>query len=442
MTGGTAILPPGPKLPPSAQVFNLMLRPAHFLEKCGRDHGDLFTLRLEMGKRTPNVLVVDPEISTTLFRDPSLTEAGATRGSMAPVFGESSVLLLDGAEHMQRRRSLRPAFHGTLLEHYRDGIVAATDREIDRWQTGRAFSLRPHLQAITLDSILDSVFGLRDPERQAELGRRIERLLAIAAGSAAYLGRAMPAQLRKLAARTLSRRRRALDAAILEEIALRRADPAIGERVDALSHLLLAGEGEEGPVSDAALCDQVRTLLLAGHESTATSLAWALEHLLHEPAAYERLRAEVATGPNGDAYVDAVSTEALRMSPPLLYIQRRLTVPLRAGEYLLPAATLIAPCAYLVHRRPDLYPEPDAFKPERFLDGSPPATAWLPFGGGSRRCLGAQFARFQMNTILRRLFERTQLRPASPRRGPPQLRGIVFTPFRGARAVMSERSPA
>jgi cytochrome P450 len=438
-----ASLPPGPRIPPSAQVLNIMLRPAQFLEECRRQHGDLFTLRLEILGKTPNVLISDPELTATLFRDATLTQAGGTRGSMAPIFGENSVLLLDGAEHMRRRRSLRPAFHGSLLDRYRDGIVTATDREIDRWKTGRAFSLRPGLRRITLDSILDSVFGFRDAERQAEFGYLIDRLLAIAAHPAAYLGRAIPAPLRAVAARTVTRHRRALDAAILEEIALRRADPSTAHRIDAVSHLIVLSEGERGATADASLCDQVRTLLLAGHESTATSLAWTLEHLLHQSTAHERLGVEVTRGKTGDPYVDAVCTEALRMSPPLLYMQRQLTVPLQVGGHLLSASTLVAPCAYLVHRRPDLYPEPNAFRPERFLGNSPDPIGWLPFGGGSRRCLGAQFARFQMNTILRRLFERTELRAASPRecrRG--HLQGIVFTPAHGARAVMTKRVAA
>ena len=394
----TRRLPPGPRLPTAAQAIRWSLQPGTFLERCQRNHGDVFTVHLDVG-RAPRVLIADPEAAERLLTNPPLTAAPSTRASIAPVFGEESVLLANGKVHQRRRRAMLPAFQGRHLDRYRELIVAATDREIETWPLGREFALRPRLQAITLEVILGAIFGFRDGASRERIGEQVDRLLGVVANRGAALAVALPSWLRTMVARgPLAGRRAEMDAAIFTEMARCRAESG-GDSECALSYLMSAGDDEGEGLTDQEVCDQVRTLLLAGHESTATSLAWSFEHLVHEPRMFDRLSAEANGSDAGDCverYADAVVTETLRLSPPLPIIQRELTEPWAIGDYTLPAKTLVAPCGYLIHRRPDLYPNPHTFEPERFLDHGPTPHAWLPFGGGPRRCLGANFARLQM----------------------------------------------
>jgi cytochrome P450 family 135 len=434
-------LPSGPRVPSPLQAYSLAFFPGPFLEKCRRDYGDLFTLRVGTGDRSRLVVIADPLAAQELFRDPQATAAGEIRASMAPVFGEESVLLADGDEHMRRRRAMLPAFHGAHLKRQADAIVAATDREIGRWPLGKPFALRPRLQAITLEVMIAAVLGPLNDERRSEIGDRVDCLLAMGAKKTAFLSLMLPNRLRAMSARRLfAERRETLDAAILQEIAHRRAAPSVGAYDDALAHLISASDAGRIPPSDTTLCDQVRTLLLAGLEATSTSLAWTIEHLMHAPDVYARLRSEVGDDDGGALYADAVLTESMRLSAPIPGVQRQLLTPMRIGRYLLPRDTGIFICAYLIHRRPDTYQDPYTFNPGRFLEKSPAPVTWLPFGGGSRRCLGANFARFQMNIVLRRLLGRTRLRAASPtRREAVRRRGVVFAPANGTRVVLTER---
>jgi cytochrome P450 len=257
----------------------------------------------------------------------------------------------------------------------------------------------------------------------------------LVANRSAFLALALPERLRSaLSLKTLDRRRKILDDLILEEVAAHRTS---GENPSVLSDLLAGAAGAGVVSTDEAICDQIRTLLLAGHESTATSLAWAIAHLVQKPDVLNRLTTEVRNGGDGTLYADAILSESLRLTPPLPGAQRKLTAPLEACDYLMPAGTLIAPCAYLIHRRDDLYPDPYAFRPERFLS-NPETVTWMPFGGGTRRCPGAAVARFQLNTMLRRICRRTRLRPE----GRPEAirrRGLVLAPAGGGRIVLVDR---
>ncbi|TMK56329.1 MAG: cytochrome P450 [Actinobacteria bacterium] len=440
---GAISLPPGPRRPAAVQALEWALRPATFLERCHRDYGDLFTVRLDVG-RAPRVLIAEPQTAARLLSDPSLTKIPDTRASIAPVFGEEWVLLANGAKHIRRRRQMLPAFHGDHLQGYREKIVAATDSEIARWPLSQPIALRGRLQSLTLQLILVAVLGSAGEEVMEETGRKVESLLAIVANRRAALAVALPDRARSLLARgALGRARSSLDAVIVAEIERRRRTPAGGVGSDALAHLLQPTVDGEEALRTEVVCDQVRTLLLAGHESTATSLAWTLEHLVHAPNASKRLREEARSigGDGGEAYTEAVLTESLRLSPPLANTQRQLTKALPSGPYTLVPGTLVTPCAYLIHRRPDLYPAPNEFRPERFLSAPPTPAAWLPFGGGPRRCLGASFARLQMNLILRRLFQRLSLEAVSAMREPVQRRGIVLAPANGAEVVVTKRLP-
>jgi cytochrome P450 len=438
---GTGALPPGPTLPVAAQALSWTFRPGPFLDRCQRRYGDLFTVRLEMGG-APRVLIADPAMAAALLARTELMRVPATRAAIRPVFGEDAVVMTEGAKHRRRRQVMSPAFRGRHLDRYRELILDAADREIDDWPLGSPFAVRPRLQAMTLEVILDVVFGRRDPGRREEIGHQIDRLLAAIGNRGAGFGIALPSRVRELAAARLGRWRASFDALVEEEIEARRHDSP-GELDDALAHLVATGADGGEALSDKSICDQVCTLLLAGHETTATSLAWAVEHLVNQPGGLDRLAAALDDPDGGERYADAVVAETLRLNPPLPNTQRELGGPLELGGYELPEGTLVAPCAYLIHRRPDVYPEPLAFQPERFLDTTPPQEIWWPFGGGSRRCIGASFARLQMSMVLRRLAERTRLRAASPgRREPIRKRGILFAPARGARVVMSERLAA
>jgi len=390
------------------------------------------------------VAVSDPAAIRDLFTaDPALLRAGAANAALEPVVGPESILLLDGDRHMRRRRLVLPPFHGERLAGYAGDIARRTAQDLERWPVGRPFALEARMRAITLDVILTVVFGLRSGVRADRLRALIPQVLPDGGVSSLAL---LPALRRDLGPWRVWGRflqaRAAVDRELYGEIARRRADPALGERTDVLS-LLLAARDEDGtPMSDRELRDELMTLLLAGHETTATALAWALLLLLRRPDALARATAEVRAG--GPApYLEAAITETLRLKPPLPMAVRLSAAPVRLAGHDLPAGTRIAACIYLAHRRPELYPDPLAFRPERFLAGraaGPPISAFLPFGGGTRRCAGAAFAQLELRTVLRTVLEHVDLAPAG---GPPERtrrRAVVLAPSAGARAIVAARA--
>ena len=435
-------LPPGPRLPAAAQVLCWCLRPAEFLEACQRRYGDLFTLRLAAAPSSPPfVFVADPALATKLLRDPERAPVGSARDAIAPMFGPDSILLADGEAHQRLRRLLSAPVGGAQIDRHAEAIAAAADRRIDAWPLQRPFSLRPSMQELTLEVILETVFGLHGQRRRAEIGERVERLLALVANPAGSFAMALPPRIGPLdLSAALRRRRRQTDEVLFAEIRRRRQQsPSGGD--DVLGWLLDGPERGEPSLGDGEVRDHLVTLLLAGHETTATALAWTLEHLLRSPRALRRAR-EDAADPGGGEYLDAVAKESLRLTPPLPIVQRTLVEPLAAGDFALPAGMPIVACSYLIQRRPDLYPQPHEFRPERFLGPSPPPGAWLPFGGGARHCLGAGFARRQMQIVLRQVLKRAQLRPATRRAAGVRRRAIVIAPARGGRVVLTARAPA
>jgi cytochrome P450 family 135 len=438
-------LPPGPSRPMLAQMAGWVMRPDAFLAGCQRRYGDTFTLRLlgfgEGGAR-PVVLTCDPAAIKLLFTaGPDVAPVGASRQSLAPMFGRRSVLLLDGKSHLRQRRLMLPPFHGDRMAAYCGLITQIAEEELERWPLGEPFPLQPRMQEITLEVILRVVFGVEDAERRGELRRRIKRLLDVVSNPLAELFMGLPARIGPLNLRADFERRVAeADELLLDEIAQRRVDPALAEREDILS-LLLAARDEDGEaMTDAELRDQLVTLLLAGHETTATALAWTFEHLFRRLDAHERLVTEIRNGDGDDAFLDAVIQETLRLRPPIPVADRTLAAPLELNGHELPDGTVVAACIYLAHRRPDLYPNPDAFLPERFLDRAPETYGWVPFGGGIRRCLGAAFATFEMKSVLKTVLARADLRPASARAESIHRRAIVLAPRRGARAVLTGRA--
>jgi cytochrome P450 family 135 len=426
-------LPPGPPWPPALQTAAWITRPTPFMERARRRYGDVFTVRLaQVGTF---VFTADPDLLKTVFTTgPDRLRAGEANVALEPVLGSRSVLLLDGAEHIRQRRLMLPPFHGERLRGYEELIAEIATDELRRWPVGKPLVLQPRMQAVTLEVILRVVFGMDEGPRLVELRERLKRLLTVSTRPWALvpwlrrdLGRLSP-WVRFLEVRD------EVDEAIFAEIARRRDDPSLADRTDIFSMLMQARDEDGAALGDRELRDELITLLVAGHETTATGLAWAFERMVRHRGGLQQLAAD------GDAraYADAVVQETLRLRPPLPLVARRVVnEPYQLGEHEIPVGTMVAPCIYLVHRREDLYPDPYVFRPERFLERPPETYAWLPFGGGMRRCIGASFAVLEMSTILRTVARELRLEPAGA--GPELIsrRAIVFAPSRGGEVVVS-----
>ena len=409
-----------------------------FLEACRRRYGNAVTLGTVFDSRF--VMVFDPALVKELFQGPGeQLHAGEANALLGPVLGERSVLLLDGAEHLRHRRLMLPPFHGRHIEAYAATMREAADLEIDAWPVGDPFPLLASMQSATLRVIVRAVFGYRPGSEEQELRSRLRAMVEPLARP-----RGLPLMLllgrirgNRGAIERFERNRRAVDEMLYREIALRRADPELARREDVFSSLLLAQDEHGEQLSDREVRDELVTLLLAGHETTATGLAWTFDLLLHSPAVLDRARY------GDDAYLDAVVKEALRVRPVIPGVGRIVRgEPFRLGGYVIPPGVEINPSIRMIHRRSDLYPDPKAFRPERFLGPDAPDTyTWLPFGGGIRRCLGASFALTEMRVVLRRVLERAALRAADPELEKVQFRAITLAPRAGVR-VIQDRSPA
>jgi len=432
-------LPPGPGLPMPVQTLLSIFFMERYVAYCMRRFDSLVTVRVAgLGEV---VSVFDPELIGEVFTgDPGRWLGGETNARFlkAPA-GASSVLLLDGEEHMRMRRLLLPSFHGDVVRAHADLVGALTGAEVERWPVGQPFRVHPRMRAITLEVVLRAVIGVRDERRLA----RLRSLLSRVAGAnlfAFWAESAMP----RLGGRALASRlpwiaaRREADRLLYEEIAAHRADPRGGD--DVLALLIAAGE-DGAPLSDAELRDQVMTLLVAGHETTSTTLAWCFERLVRHPHCLERLWEEVAAG-GGEAYLDAVVNETLRVRPVIDQAVRTLTTPTELGGHVLPAGTTVA-ASILGVQLSEAYENPQEFRPERFLDRPPPPYALIPFGGGVRRCLGASFAVMEIKTILRTAIEHIRLQPTRERpERPVRWRRFTVTPGRGARVIVHAKTGA
>ncbi|HEV7459870.1 MAG TPA: cytochrome P450 [Solirubrobacteraceae bacterium] len=434
-------LPPGPGLPSSLQTLRWVVRPTAFMEECRRRYGDCFTLRI--ASEGSWVLISDPESIKKVFTgNPEHLRAGEANVILRPVVGSESVLLLDGPSHLRQRKLLLPPFHGERMQRYGEVMREVTEREVATWPTGEPFPVWPRMQAITLEVIVRAVFGVDDAARVERVAGRIRPMLEFTSNKRDFFIAALvgPDRLSSLGWTGFPQAIGRVHEAIDEEIAQRRSDPHLDERDDILSMLLQARDEDGAPMTDRELRDELMTLLVAGHETTATSLAWTLERVVRHPEVLARLEDEAASGDG--AYADAVSHEALRLRPVLPLVVRKLTEPLELQGYELPVGTTVAPCIYLVHRRPDVYPDPHAFRPERFLENPAGTYTWIPFGGGVRRCIGASFALFEMRTVLQTIVERLHLEAADPRAERISRRAITLSPARSAQLVVRPRVPA
>jgi cytochrome P450 len=425
-------LPPGPTEPPLVQTLRWIARPIAFMESGRRRFGDAFSVNF-VGFQRPMVILSDPDAIRALYTEPANGLPPGRKISLLPILGANSVLLLEGREHLARRRLMLPPFHGERMRSYEEIVREATQRELSDWRAGEEFAIHPRMQAITLEVILRAVFGVTDPQRRAELSERLPLLL----GETASVG----LQLRMLLAPRLGRadplkdlkqQLSGIDELLFAEIDERRTEGDSAGREDILS-LLIAARFEDGEaMDDRDLRDQLLTLLLAGHETTATALAWTFDLLLRNPAALARLTAEVDAGED-DEYLRAVVSESLRLRPVVPLAGRRLASELELDGLTLPVGTDVTPAIWLTHTRPDLYPEPYAFRPERFLDSTPQTYGWIPFGGGVRRCLGASFAEFEMRVVLETVLRERTLEPASSRAERVTRRNVTFSPRNGTR---------
>jgi cytochrome P450 family 135 len=430
-------LPPGPPLPRWIQTAGFMLGGVRFLEACRRRYGDVITMGTLFDERF--VMVFDPAAVKELFQGSGdQLHAGEANALLGPILGERSVLLLDGAEHLRHRRLLLPPFHGRRMLAHADTMRACADTEIDRWPVGEPFTLLASMQSLTLRVILRSVFGYEAGAAEDELAARLRAMVEplSRARGVIMLSAVLRGRNQRRAAQEFETRKRAVDEIVYAEIARRRDDPRLAERDDVFSGLLLARDEDGAGLSDREVRDELLTLLLAGHETTATGLAWTLDLLLHDARVRERALARE------DAYLDAIVKEALRIRPVIPGVGRVVRQrPFSLAGYEIPVGVEINPSIRTIHRRADLYPSPETFRPERFLSEDPPDTyTWVPFGGGTRRCLGASFALTEMRIVLARVLERTALQAVDPQRAKAQFRAITLAPKGGVR-VRQDRPP-
>jgi cytochrome P450 family 135 len=425
------MLPPGPRYPVALQTLGWIARPGPFMERCRDRYGDAFTLRLH--NEDTWVLLSDPAAVKQVFTgDPKLLHSGEANGILRPIVGPNSVLLLDDRAHMSQRKLLLPPFHGERMKAYGGLMAEAAEAEIAAWPAGQVVATRPAMQRITLEIVMRAIFGITDTRAMGRMRAALtsmldwttkpSRLMLLVAAGPKGIPR-IP-EYRAVMAE--------LDAVIAEAIAGRRAASDVAERGDVLSMLLGARHEDDGsPMTDAELRDELVTLLVAGHETTATALSWALERLARHPEAWARLRS------GDEPYLDAVIKETLRLRPVLPIVLRRLKAPLEIGGWELPEGVSAVPCIYLMHRRPDIYPDPLAFRPERFLEQPAGTYTWIPFGGGVRRCLGASFAQFEMAAVLRVLARRcASLEPDGVVPERTARRSITLVPARDGAVVV------
>jgi cytochrome P450 len=425
-------LPPGPRLPRTIQTVAYWNRPAPFFERCRESYGNRFTVRLL--QLPPFVHHADPGAAREVFTaPPDVLHPGRGARTLEPVVGPSSVILLDEDAHMRQRKLILPAFHGERMRRLAAVVAEVAEREVGGWPLGDPVPLHPSLQKLTLEVIMRAVFGVDPGGRFDGLRERLTSILAISATPAGML----PVLQRGRRWGDFVRAREEADALLFELIDVRRKAPD-DERDDVLEMLLAARHEDGSPMSNRELRDELMTLLVAGHETTASELAWAFERLARTPAVLRRLTQAVDR--DDDDYITATVQETLRRRPVLPIAAPRLVVePVEIGGWTYPAGVSLAVNTYLIHHDASIYPDPYAFKPERFLDAAPGTYTWLPFGGGRRRCLGASFAQLEMKVVLRAVLARTEVVPAGDRLERTRRRGITVSPRAGALTVLRER---
>ncbi len=385
---------------------------------------------------------VPDDVRSLFTAKPEEAPSLAAESPLRPIVGPDSVLTSLGERHMRQRKLLLPSFHGEAIERYTDAIAEATEREIDRWPLNRPFALTPRMQAITLDVIMAGIFGIEGrPERGTpEHGLRLVTKGLVNASTKPLAQIAELMNVRREEPVGFTRFGRALiDRRMDAVIASRRRSDDLEERRDILSLLLLARTEEGEELTDREIRDELLTLVLAGHETTANSLAWAWERLVRNPPAQERLVEAVRSGEGGAEAIETTITEAMRSRPVVPIVGRRVKLPWRLGDYGVPADSPVLISILLLHHREDLYSEPFEFRPERWDDRKPGTYEWLPFGGGIRRCLGAALAMAEQRVVLEATARRLDLVADDPAPERALHRNVTMIPARGARVVIRSR---
>ena len=430
----TDVLPPGPRSPAVAQMVRWIFQPLTLMNDCQRRYGDVFTLR-GFGSGGFVVVCTPDLIKQVLVADSDVLLAGVGNATLLePMLGRHSLLTLDGKEHLRQRRLLLPSFHGERMHAFEATMREITEQSFAQWPVGRPFELHPLMQSITLDVILQTVFGVADSGSYRELRQRLVDVLDVSANPWLLIPGMIGIDPFRYPWLEITKRKRAMDDAIYKMIAERRKQPAGG--TDVLSMMLEARDEQGRTMTDIELRDELVTLLLAGHETTATSLAWTFDQLLANAETYQKLAGELEAG--RDAYLDAVIREALRIRPVVPMFGRHVAKPFQLGKWLIPPGNRVACSIYLAGKRADAYPNPDRFDPERWIGVKPDPYMWVPFGGGVRRCIGIAFAQFEMRVVLQTVVPRARMRLAD---GPSKVtrRGITLAPSGGARVVLDQR---
>ncbi|BBX34791.1 cytochrome P450 [Mycolicibacterium mageritense DSM 44476 = CIP 104973] len=419
-----AKLPPGPRLPRSVQAALMMRHWPRYVSACRRRYGDVFTVRV--ASFGTMVYLADPaDIKTVFAGDPAIYHAGEANSVLSTLLGDTSVLVVDGDVHRDRRRLMLPPFHRDAVARQAAVMAEVAADNVARWPVGTPFAAAPKMAEITLEVILRTVIGASDPARLDALRTVLPRLLSV--GSWDLLAIASPGLLRRRPWQALRRDMAEADWLLYAEIAERRADPDLENRTDVLAMLVRGGDG----MTDVELRDQLMTLLVAGHETTATGLSWALERLTRHPAVLDKAVRAARSG--DDEYLDAVAKEVLRIRPVVFDVGRVLTRPVEVAGYLLPAGVMVAPGIGLVHASDTVYPDPGRFDPDRMVGVTLGPTTWFPFGGGNRRCLGATFAMVELRVVLREILCRADLFTTTTAGERQRVKHVTLVPHRGAR---------
>lgn len=408
-----------------------------FVAGCRRRYGGVFTLRIA-GIGTLVYLDEPADLKTVFAGDPRIFHAGEANSMLAGLLGSSSVLVIDDDAHRDRRRLVLAPFHRDAVARQAGVMAELAAANIASWPVGTEFAVAPYMSRLTLEVILRTVIGASDPTRLAQLRVVMPELLTLSAWQT--LAIANPRLQRRLPWRAVRRHIAEADRLLYAEIADRRADPNLGERTDALALMMCAAGQSSEQMTDTELRDQLMTLLVAGHDTTATALSWALERLTRHPEILRRAvaaaHASASGDPAGDEYLDAVGREVLRIRPVVFDVGRVLTRATDVAGYRLPAGVMVVPGIGLVHASAELYPDPDRFDPDRMVGATLGPTTWLPFGGGNRRCLGATFALAEMRIVLREVLRRVDLATTTAADERQRVKAVILVPHRGARITV------
>lgn len=443
-------LPPGPSSHPLVQTWHWIRSPYRFLADCAARYGEIFKIRIA-GFGTAVVVANPDPIKEILASSPDVLLGGESNSVLTPFVGSNSLLVLDGPEHQRQRKLLMPSFHGERMEAYGQTMLDLADAAIDAWPLHQVFKLHPEMQSITLRVILRTILGVA-------AGERLSRMYAVAREGVEVASN--PILLFPIAQRDLGawspwgrfkRMSDQIDQMLREEIDERKRGGSTAERTDILSMLMQVRDEDGKAMSFQELRDELVTMLVAGHETTATALGWTVCGLLGSAGLWDRLRKEIETAVENGRLVpqriaklellDACIREGLRINPVAPMIGRVVHKPLQLGGYEIPAGWVVAPSPYLAHHRSQVFPDPERFDPDRFLRTRFSPAEWMPFGGGVRRCIGAAFATYEMKMVLATVAWRTRLRLEEGYRAQPIRRGVTMAPSAGVPVLLDDRRP-